>query len=232
MSSCKMPRGAQWWHWNLRVLQRFFLFGEPTYPADIATRIKIQTRFCQSAIKGHRGYGYLLVMGLRAPSINLLRGRGSPSDWASSQYLRTATPKWRQGQGIYLCLPTFSWQLDMFVFIRPCSVKNIVSLGNPASCRVARGTIIAAPPLWTPLLQRAIFILAGMNFLYTISWERIEESFFLSSRQSGLFGVMTLAWNAAVARLLIRAPPGGNKPKMCIKLGNMPSMISWPYYWS
>ena len=26
------------------------------------------------------------------------------------------------------------------------------------------------------LLQRAIFILAGMNFLYTISWKREEES--------------------------------------------------------
>ena len=56
-------------------------------------------------------------------------------------------------------------------------------IGDPAPSRVARGTIIAAPPLWTSatlspspsVLQRAIFILAGMNFLYTISWKREEE---------------------------------------------------------
>ena len=59
------------------------------------------------------------------------------------------------------------------------------------------------------MLQRAIFILAGMNFLYTISWKREEESGRIGEggrrmrrafsslpgrlpvRQSGLFGVMT-----------------------------------------
>ena len=123
------------------------------FPADIplSTRIKFQTRFCQSAIKGH-GSSWLHV-GYETPAnvLNLLRVRGPSSDWSSS-HLHLGLPSHKKARfgGLYVELTIRIIRNVCIYQILQCQEHNFI--GRPCKLSGRGGTIIAAPPLWTSLL--------------------------------------------------------------------------------